>query len=237
MPRRARLILAGIPVHVVQRGNNRQDCFRSDSDRRFYLHHLRRLLGEEECSLHSYCLMTNHVHLLVTSSGPDGTARLMKHLGQLHTQYMNRTYGRTGTLWEGRFRSSLVQSAEYLLTCYRYIECNPVRAGLVDHPAKHDWSSYRSNALGCVDPLVTPHSEYECLGTNPKDRQRAYESLFSEVLGDATIREIREASSGNFPLGDSVFAKQVAEKLGRRAHRGAPGRPRKAEKRGLSLIS
>jgi putative transposase len=121
----------------------------------------------------------------------------MKHLGQLHTQYMNRTYGRTGTLWEGRFRSSLVQSEEYLLTCYRYIECNPVRAGLVDHPGTYDWSSYRANALGCVDPVVTPHSEYERLGTNPEERQQAYEGLFSEVLGDATIRQIREASSGN----------------------------------------
>ncbi len=123
-------MLPEVPVHVIQRGNNRQRCFHQEQDRSFYLFHLDRLLGSSGCTLHAYCLMTNHVHLLLTASSPDGCARLMKHLGQLHSQYFNRNYGRSGSLWEGRFRSCLVQSEDYVLACYRYIELNPVRAGL-----------------------------------------------------------------------------------------------------------
>lgn len=130
MPRRARLVLAGTPLHVTHRGNNRQRCFYEDCDRAFYLFHLRRLLPNTQCALHAYCLMTNHVHLLLTPVTVSSCARLMQTLAQLHTQYVNRTYGRTGSLWEGRFHSCVVQSEEYLLTCYRYVERNPVDAGL-----------------------------------------------------------------------------------------------------------
>src|SRR4051812_25360497 len=128
MPRRARLMLPDVPVHVIQRGNNRAACFASDEDRSFYLFHLERSLGRFDCILHAYCLMTNHVHLLMTAREQHSCASLMKHIGQLQSQYANRTYNRTGSLWESRFRSCLVQSEDYLLTCYRYIELNPVRA-------------------------------------------------------------------------------------------------------------
>jgi putative transposase len=241
MPRRARIVLPGIPAHLVQRGNNRADCFLRDQDRAFYLHHLGRLLIEERCALHAYCLMTNHVHLLVTANEPHGYARLMQRVGQLYSQYINRTTGRTGTLWEGRFKSSPVQSESYLLSCYRYIELNPVRAGLVADPADYEWSSYRANGNGASNLLLTPHHEYERLGARTADRQRAYRALVAETLSDDTIRGIREAMSGNYALGDTAFVERIATSVGRRAGRGEPGRPRMqapepAGKRGLSLI-
>src|SRR5438132_1460907 len=154
MPRRGRLITAGIPLHIVQRGNNRAACFVAENDRSFYLFQLGRALARFDCSLHAYCLMTNHVHLLLTPRSEAACGLLMKHVSQLHSQYMNRKYGRTGGLWEGRFRSSVVQSESYLLACYRYIELNPVRAALVSHPADYDWSSYRVNAQGLPSRIV-----------------------------------------------------------------------------------
>lgn len=225
MPRRSRIMLSGIPVHVVQRGNNRQQCFYEEQDRSFYLLHLGRLLGRAGCALHAYCLMTNHVHLLLTSATLDGCARLMKHLGQLHTQYVNRTYARSGTLWEGRFRSCLVQSEEYALACYRYIELNPVRAGLSPHPGQYLWSSYRANAERVRNALVTPHDEYLRLGSTDAERQRAYQALFDSNLDTKRVDDIRAATNGNFALGDEIFRRQVSAALGRRAERGTPGRP------------
>ena len=237
MPRRSRLVLAGIPVHVIQRGNNRQPCFFRDEDRAFYLFHLGRLLARSDCVLHAYCLMTNHVHLLLTPKGPDGCARLMKQVGQLHTQYINRTYERTGTLWEGRFRSCLVQSETYVLACYRYIEANPIRAGLTERPADYPWSSYRANAEGATSVLVSPHDEYLRLGSNDPQRKGAYRELFAGELSNARLGEIRSATNGNFALGDETFRVGISKALGRRVERGKPGRPPDGEeKRGLSLI-
>src|SRR5688572_5268224 len=174
MPRRARLMLAGIPVHITHRGNNRQRCFYEDADRAFYLFHLRRLLPHAQCKLHAYCLMTNHVHVLLTPTALDSCARLMKGLAQLHTQYVNRTYGRSGSLWEGRFHSCLVQSEGYLLNCYRYVELNPVDAGVCAHPAKYEWSSYQANGQGVFDAAITPHDEYVRLGGTAHSRRAAY---------------------------------------------------------------
>lgn len=236
MPRRARIMLSGVPVHIVQRGNNRQACFYGEQDRRFYLFHLQRLLGRTQCALHAFCLMTNHVHLLVTPRLANGCANLMKHLGQLHTQYVNRNHGRSGTLWEGRFRSCLVQSERYLLACYRYIELNPVRAGLARHPREYEWSSYRANADGKTDALITPHEEYLRLGAATIERRLAYSELFrTDAENDVQPAEIRQATNGNTALGDESFRRALAIKLGRRVVRGRPGRPSN-EKRGLSLI-
>ncbi len=222
-------MLSGIPVHIVQRGNNRQCCFVQEQDRNFYVLHLGRLLGRTGCALHAYCLMTNHVHLLVTPTSVDGCARLMKHLGQLHTQYMNRTYGRSGTLWEGRFRSCLVQSEEYVLACYRYIELNPVRAGLVSTPADYRWSSYRANAQGTGNALVTPHEEYLRLGSGD-GRLNAYRALFSPSLANEQVDEIRAATNGNVALGGAAFKRAISAALGRRVERGQPGRPSRSAK-------
>jgi putative transposase len=224
MPRRARIMLSGIPVHVIQRGNNRQPCFYEANDRSFYLFHLGRLLTKAGCALHAHCLMTNHVHLLLTPNSLNSCGMLMKGIGQLHTQYMNRTYGRTGSLWEGRFRSCLVQAEDYLLACYRYIETNPLRANLVSHPVEYPWSSYRANAEGKASALVTPHEEYARLG------HAGYKELVAEVLDSRLIDAIRAATNGNFALGDARFRQQVSNALGRPASRGSPGRPRVYEK-------
>jgi putative transposase len=225
MPRRSRIMLSGIPVHIVQRGNNRQQCFHRHEDQQFYLFHLARLLPRSKCALHAYCLMTNHVHLLVTPATPDGCARLMKDIGQLYTQYVNRTYGRSGSLWEGRFRSCLVQAEDYLLACYRYIELNPVRAGLCSHPRAFEWSSYRANADGVPNPLVTPHAEYLRLGNGDQERMRTYRALFEAASHHARVDEIRIATNGNFALGGRAFTQAVSAAIGRRAERGTPGRP------------
>ena len=160
MPRRARLSLPDLPVHIIQRGNNRQACFFSDEDARFYLDWLGEYAASTQCRLHAYVLMTNHVHLLLTPPTADAAGKLMKALGQRYVQYINRTYRRSGTLWEGRFRSCLTQEESYLLTCQRYIELNPVRAGMVEHPAEYLWSSYRANAQGEPNPLLSPHPHY-----------------------------------------------------------------------------
>jgi putative transposase len=221
-------MLAGIPVHVIQRGNNRQPCFYEDQDREFYLLHLRRYLGKAGCALHAYCLMSNHVHLLLTPNSPVGCGRLMKDVGQLHTQYMNRTYGRTGSLWEGRYRSCLVQAEDYLLACYRYVEMNPVRANLVAYPRDYPWSSYRPNVEETTDVLITPHHEYLRLGATPVERRRAYKELVLQLLDAKQLDEIRTATNGNFALGDKAFCRRVSTALGRRVQRASAGRPPRA---------
>jgi putative transposase len=225
MPRRARLMLAGMPVHITHRGNNRQECFYQDSDRAFYLFHLRRLLPRAQCSLHAYCLMSNHVHLLLTPAAIDSCARLMKGVAQLHTQYVNRTYGRSGSLWEGRFHSCVVQSQDYLLNCYRYVERNPVDARVCAHPGEYEWSSYHTNAGGIFDAAITQHAEYLALGGTVDSRRAAYCELLAVPLDPKTVDEIRDATNGNFALGNEKFKRLVSIALGRRAYRAAPGRP------------
>lgn len=218
-------MVAGMPVHVTHRGNNRQRCFYEDADRSFYLFHLRRLLPRTHCALHAYCLMTNHVHLLLTPKGLDSCGRLMKGLAQLHTQYVNRTYGRSGTLWEGRFHSCLVQSEEYLLNCYHYVERNPVDAGLCTDPAEYEWSSYRANGQGVLNAAITPHEEYVRLGATADSRRSAYREILATPMRPERLEEIRKATDGNFALGNEKFKQTISMALGRRAYPGAPGRP------------
>ena len=227
MPRRARLSLPHVPLHVIQRGNNRQACFFAEEDYRFYLGWLAEHAEKTGCRVHAYVLMTNHVHLLLSSDRADAPGALMKALGQRYVQYVNRAYRRSGTLWEGRFRSCLTQEEAYLLACQRYIELNPVRAGMVEHPAEYRWSSYRANAQGEADALVTPHPLYEALGANAAARQAVYRELFRHELEPGLVDEIRRATNGNFALGDERFAAQVATALGVRAVPGKAGRPRK----------
>jgi putative transposase len=234
MPRRGRIMLAGVPVHLVQRGNNRSPCFVADEDHSFYLFHLGRALGRFGCELHAYCLMTNHVHLLVTPRGAESCALLMKHLGQLHSQYFNKLYKRTGSLWEGRFRSCLVQSERYLLTCYRYIELNPVRAGLVAHPGDYRWSSYGENAAGGPAGLIKPHAEYLRLGLNAEERQQVYAELFGSYADAELVDELRSATNGGYAFGDDQFRAAMTRALGRRVERGRPGRPPRGTENGES---
>jgi len=157
MPRKRRFFLPDVPVHVVQRGNNRQAVFFDDDDYRTYLSWLGGAASANGCAIHAYALMTNHVHLLMTPSEADAVSATLQDLGRHFVPYINHCYQRTGTLWEGRFRASMVQEEDYLLTCYRYIELNPVRAAMVQRPEDYPWSSNRANAMGAADLLVTPH--------------------------------------------------------------------------------
>lgn len=227
MPRRARLAVPGIPWHIIQRGNNRGTCFITDVDCENYLSILNDQAMQYGCAVHAYVLMANHIHLLLTPAEVDSAAQLMKHLGQRYAQYVNRTYKRTGTLWDGRFRSCLTQNEEYVLACYRYIELNPVRRNMVKQPADFRWSSYHANADGRTSNAIqlTPHAEYLRLGTSIGSCQKAYRSLFRSNLNPERINEIRNATNGNFVLGDKQFQKHIAEILKRRVTPGKSGRP------------
>lgn len=227
MPRRPRLSLPDVPLHLIQRGNNRQICFAADEDYRLYLDWLKQYADKTGCRIHAYVLMTNHVHLLVSSSLAGAPGELMKALGQRYVQYFNRTYRRSGTLWEGRYRSCLTQAEDYLLACQRYIELNPVRAGMVAHPAEYRWSSYRANAQGEENLLVVPHEVYLGLGQDMACRQAAYRALFRFELESGLVDQIRAAANGNYALGSQRFADEMAATLGRRVTPGRPGRPRK----------
>ena len=229
MPRRPRVALPNIPLHIIQRGNNRQACFYADQDYQFYLEWLGKYAEETGCAIHSYVLMTNHVHMLLTPDKAESVGQMMKKLGQRYVQYVNRTYRRSGTLWEGRFRSCLIQDETYLLTCHRYIELNPVRAGMVEHPADYPWSSYHANGQGKGSTILEPHPLYAALGRSNIERQAAYLELFRYQIEPGVIDEIRKSTNGNFVLGDDRFAEQVEAMLGRRARPGKSGRPRREE--------
>ncbi len=178
MARLPRLNLPGIPQHVVQRGNNRQVCFFAEQDYTVYLSKLKEYSQKYKVAVHSYILMTNHVHLLLTPEEGDSVSRLIQSLGRYYVRYVNQTYGRSGTLWEGRYKSTLVDSDNYFLTVSRYIELNPVRANMVEHPVEYPWSSYQRNALGKPIELLAPHDCYQSLGKDDKKRQEIYKSLF-----------------------------------------------------------
>ena len=217
-------MLPGVAVHAIQRANNRSACFASDEDRAFYLFHLGHILVRARCKLHAYCLMGNHVHLLLTPEEIGACSNLMKGIGQLYSQYVNKLYKKSGHVWEGRFKSCLVQSEQYVLACYRYIELNPVRAGLATRADQYQWSSYRANAAGEQSELLTPHHEYLRLGTTREERQAVYRDLFRMVQG-AELERIRVTTNAGYVLGDPSFRAMMARKLGRRVERGQAGRP------------
>lgn len=225
MPRKPRMYLAGVPCHVVQRGNNRDACFFTDEDYRFYLD----VLGEACCryqvELHAYVLMTNHVHLLLTPQAEAGVSRVMQSLGRRYVQYVNRTYRRCGTLWESRHKASLVDAEQYLLACYRYIELNPVVAGMVSHPGDYTWSSFSCNAWGRCDGLVKPHALYLGLGQDALSRQSCYRELFANHLSKELQYEIWTALDFSMPLGNDRFRQQIERALGRSIGQAKRGRP------------
>ena len=232
MPRKPRYYLPDVPCHVIQRGNDRQPCFRAPADFQAYLEMLGDVTERYGCSVHAYVLMTNHVHLLMTPVDREGISRTMQALGRRYVRYFNQQHGRTGTLWEGRHKASLVDSESYLLTCYRYIELNPVRARMVNLPADYRWSSFRANAIGGDDPLVTPHACYLALGATVKERVAAYRALFEDAVSEEKMQAVREAATLCVPLGAQSFCKKVERRLGRRIsyrRRGRPARRRDAD--------
>lgn len=217
MARRERQRVIGLPVHIIQRGNNRQACFYAEADYQFFLHHLRELARRVECAVHAYVLMTNHVHVLLTPHLARGLSLLMKLLGQRYVQYINKTYRRSGSLWDGRFRSSLIRDSRYVLACYRYIELNPVRASMVKHPLEYPWSSYAANAAGKSAPWLVPHGEYLELGLDEERRRLAYRGLFDSELDQQLLREIRLSAHGGYTIGASRLRADIENALAQRA--------------------
>jgi putative transposase len=211
MPRHPRIHLEGIPQHVVQRGHNCAPCFFENEDYDYYLHWLGKALRENACSLHAYVLMTNHVHLLLSSTHIDDVAKLFMSVGRHYVQFVNKKYGRSGTLWEGRYRSSMVDTETYVMNSYRYIELNPVRARMVDHPEQHLWSSYRANALGEYNPLITAHEQYHQLAPDAEARQAAYRELFNGHLPHDVLTAIRNGIRYGKPVGNPDFLHRVEQ--------------------------
>jgi putative transposase len=201
MPRAARLVVPEVALHLVQRGHNRMPCFFRPGDYADYLAYLGRFALQFSCSIHAYCLMTNHVHLLLTPHHRDACARMMKQVNQCYAQAVNKAARRSGSLWSGRFRSCLVPSETYALTCYRYIELNPVRAGMVPHPRDYRWSSYRANAEGYGAPMLEGHAAYLRLGEAAESRRNAYLNLLDVSLEESAVEEIRRATAGGHLLG------------------------------------
>ena len=221
MSRQPRFVLPGQPQHVIQRGNNRDVIFVADEDYQFYLKKLAAACLRFGCELHAYVLMTNHVHLLMTPLTAQSISKVMQSLGRYYVQYFNDQYKRTGTLWEGRYKSTLLDSETYLLTCYRYIEMNPVRAGMVDHPSDYPWSSYACNAAGKADPMISPHALYLQLGENDDARQHHYRALFDAHLEPRELDEIRNATNKSWVLGSDRFKDRI-EALTARQERPKP---------------
>lgn len=224
MPRRPRLELPGIPLHITQRGVNRAAVF-VDDDRRHYLALLESMLRPHEVALHAYVLMDNHVHLLASAPGTGSISRALRNLGQCYVQAFNRRHRRTGTLWEGRFKSCLVDSDRYLLAVYRYIELNPVRAGMVATPEAHPWSSVHVNLGQRTDTLVTPHPIFAAWGTGDGSHAAAYRRWLYQPIDVPELQAVRDHLRQERALGDLRFQAMVEKALNRPASVRPPGRP------------
>lgn len=230
MARMPRLVVPGQALHIIQRGNNRQAVFNADEDYRFYLDALEQAANCYRCAIHAYVLMTNHVHLLLTPSTTEGPSKLMQSVGRRYVRYINNLYQRTGTLWEGRYKSALIDSNRYFLTCSRYIELNPVRAVMVEQPDKYSWSSYHFNGSGQANGLLTPHQLYESLGSTPESRQNAYRALFVSNIEENDLRVVRQGTEREGVIGDQRFRSEIETILQRRVRKFTHGGDRKSEK-------
>jgi putative transposase len=222
------MYLPGYPYHIVQRGNNREACFVEIENYQFYLELWKECSQRYGVDVHAYCLMTNHIHFLVTPRYKDSISRVTREVGSRYGYYFNKSYKRTGTLWEGRHKSSLVQSDRYLLTCMRYIELNPVTAGMVSKPEEYRWSSYMVNAWSGPSNVV-PHAEYLKLGSDSQTRHHAYRELFKYQMPDEDIHLIECASHYCQPVADNRFRQRLETRYGIKFGQLSRGRPRRAE--------
>ncbi len=230
MSRLTRVAPVGIPQHIIQRGNNRQVCFGSDEDMAAYISWLKEYAKKYQVAIHAWVLMTNHVHLLATPYSEAGISKMLQSLGRRYVRYFNYTYQRSGTLWEGRYKASLVETECYLLELCRYIELNPVRANIVTDPADYSWSSHQCNALGKKSELLTPHERYLALGKSNHTRQTNYKSLFNvQVDNNEVVEDIRRCIQSGLAIGNSRFKEQIEQLTGLRVSARKRGRP-KSEK-------
>jgi len=215
---------------VIQRGNNRDLIFVKDEDYHFYLAKLKDACQKFDCDIHAYVLMTNHVHLLMTPHSENAISKVMQSIGRYYVQHFNYQYKRTGTLWEGRYKATLLDSEQYLLVCSRYIELNPVRAKMVSHVAEYPWSSYRYNAMGEENPLITPHLIYQKLGSSDEACQSSYSALFDTQLLKDDVDKIREATNKAWVLGNDQFKMKVERLLARQTTPKGRGGDRRSKK-------
>ncbi len=227
MPRAPRLVVAGYPHHVILRGNNKSAVFFSDKDRRFFIDCLKESMVKEHSRIYAYCLMTNHVHLLVAPFKEDSLAAIMQSLGRRYVRYVNSNHNRTGTLWEGRYKSSLVDTDKYLLACSRYIELNPVRAKIVRNPTEYNWSSYRFKDGSSEEEFIDMDPSYLGLGSTKEGRQEKYKKFVSETVSDSELRMIRSVTQRCGIMGTSDFSDRVCSMIGRKMSLKPRGRPKK----------
>jgi putative transposase len=226
MARLPRYAIKNQPQHIIQQGRNGQQIFFEEQDYRYYHDCLDAAAFNYQLKIHAYVLMPSHVHILATPNQIDSIPRTIQSIGRNYVQYFNECCGGSGTLWEGRYRATVIDSKNYLLLCSRYIESNPVRGGLVKKPGDYRWSSYAHNALGEPEPMISAHREYLKLGNNDKQRSKAYRALFKQKLRSETVEQITEAALKGWVLGDSRFARKIEKLSGRRASQLPKGRPR-----------
>jgi putative transposase len=228
MPRKPRFFLPGVTAHIVQRGHSRNAVFFDDDDYSVYLGWLGEAAERYGCAVHAYVLMENHIHLLATPQDKQSISRMMQYIGRYYVPYINYTYGTSGTIWEGRYKASLIDVKQYLISCMRYIELNPVRAGLTRSPAFYRWSSYRANAQGKPNELITPHPLYLKLGRSKKKRADSYKQNFKIPIDPAELIDIRQAWQTGTPLGNELFKQNIETTLNCKVGQARRGRPRKA---------
>jgi len=225
LPRKPRFFLPEVPVHIVQRGHSREPVFFEDNDYSAYLQWVEEAIDRYHCAIHAYVLMTNHIHFLVTPQDRQGVSQMMQHIGRRYVPYINHTYGTSGSIWEGRFKASLVHDEDYLLTCMRYIELNPVRANMISNPGQYRWSSYRTNAQGKENELITPHALYQQMGRTKHERCEAYKALFKAHIEPEDLNDIRASLQTGTPLGNDYFKEKIEKKLKTKVGQARRGRP------------
>lgn len=230
MPRQPRYFIPHIPQHVIQRGVDRQAVFFGVQDYKLYRETLRTAADRHDCAIHAYVLMTNHTHLVITPGTERSLPLVMQAIGRGYVQKLNRHYNRTGPLWQGRYKASLIQDDLYLLSCYRYVELNPVRAGMVRHPGDYPYSSYHHNAVGESDALLTEHPVYQSLAASPEQRRAAYQALFADSIAPELLKLVRNTTNACRILGNERFKDQIEVILGRPVRPGKAGRPPKARR-------
>ncbi|MEY4978345.1 MAG: hypothetical protein RLZZ352_615 [Pseudomonadota bacterium] len=225
MARLPRLTVPGYAHHVIQRGNNRQPIVRDDADREVLLNLVMENAQKYRVALHAYVLMDNHFHLLLTPETEDGVPQMMQALGRRYVRYFNDTHQRSGTLWEGRYKSTLVQTEAYLLACMAYIDLNPVRAGLVAQAADYRWSSHRHYVGSVQDRRLSPHALYWGLGNTPFAREAAYAEWVRNGLAAPQTARITDTALRGWALGDAGFVQNLQSQTPRRVTQARPGRP------------
>lgn len=229
MARLPRLVVPEQAHHLIQRGHNRQNVFRDDQDRRKYLETLREVASIHGVAVHAYVLMDDHVHLLATPETSEGLSRMMQAQGRRFVAWFNKRHGHVGTLWEGRFRATVIESERYLLTCMRYIDMNPVRAGLVGQCREYAWSSHAHYIGARTDPLITEHPLFWALGNTPFERDAAYKELFATDISPSDLTALTESALKGWPLGSSEFLLKLAQQTDRRLQAAKRGRPASAK--------